>query len=399
MRFKPHSSHLRLFLLFLGIASIGPAAWAQDFNLEARSEAFAPKVVDTTSAPSVERRVVTQPAIYGETTVQVRLTDEQQMDVLARKRGVAKSTLRAQAPAELDAMLATIPKTITKKVPRLIRPARVIVEEKPKPRSVDYFFSANTGYGYDTNANNSRANAIADSIASASAAFRTQIPVGAGADALNLVIGSSSVRYDKLTVQDFDQLTGNAVYGHEFGSTAGSTKTASADTAIKNILNVGIEGRSVHERGYGIIKGQFLTPSVSLARSNMPLSDALCGDVGKERFCHSGTLSVAARYVFADVASREYAATKIAGKITFLGDIKGLVFNATGSMDFKQYTNFPGGRRDIVYVAGGDMEWKINSYASLAAGITFTQQTSTFAAAEWNGFSMGPQLKFVAKLN
>lgn len=45
------------------------------------------------------------------------------------------------------------------------------------------------------------------------------------------------------------------------------------------------------------------------------------------------------------------------------------------------------------------MEWKINANASLAAGINFTQRTPTFAAAEWNGFSMGPQVRFVAKLN
>ena len=125
----------------------------------------------------------------------------------------------------------------------------------------------------------------------------------------------------------------------------------------------------------------------------------MCGDTGKEQFCHSTTLSVAARYVFADVPSREYAASKIAGKVSILGEIKGLALYATGSVDFKFYTDFPGGRRDIVYVAGSEIEWNLNDFVALTAGLNFTYQSSTVSAAEWNGFSMGPQAKLVIKLN
>jgi len=384
----------RAFAVASALVAACTVVAAQDLNLEARTDTFVPKVTDTTSPPEIERKLIREPAVFGTRTI--KLKREQRLELLARKQGATVRTLLGQKAADIEEQLKAIP--TTKKVPKLIKPATTRVEEKPKPRTVVHTFFGNAGYSYESNANTSRTNPIGDSIASGSAGFRSKIPIGPDADALTLLINSTSVRYAKLSSQDADILVGSAVYGHQLASTPGSSKTKSSDTAITDVLSLAVEGKSIHEAGYRYLKGNFLTSTATLSHNNMPLSDALCGDVGKEKFCTSATLSLATRYVLADVTSREYAATKVTGRAILLGE-KGLTFTATGSVDFKYFTNFPGGREDIIYVASGELEWAISDSASLVGGLTFTYQTSTVPTAEWNGFAVGPQAKFSVKLN
>lgn len=379
----------------------GAPALAQntDLNIESRFDSFVPRIQRTTAPAATETVTIRQPALYEERTVTEIIPERERMQMAADREKSTIRTLEAQSPEFRAALMRSIPTVRTVKKSVLVRPAGTVTKQVTKPREVEWYFIGTTGYSYETNANNSNTNRTGDSSMAAVAALRVKVPVGDQADAINFQVSSTSVRYSTLTSQDADVLVGKAVYGHLISATPASGKTNSNDTKIKNSIDFGLEGKSIHQRGFGSLIGNFLTPSLSFTHANVPLADALCGAKGKESFCYSAALVASMRYVTADITTREYAATKLSGQIQMLSPSKELSFTLSGGADFKYFTHFAGGRRDVIYTTGGELEWSVNDNVSLTTGLNFTYQTSNVATAEWNGFSMGPQVKLVAKLN
>lgn len=324
-----------------------------DLNIESRIEPFVPKISTTPIGPAVRAPV-------------------------------------AQPGTNLVPLIASVGRVAKSNEPATAQPAVAV-------RPNEFYFLTKGGFNYETNANNSNTNRTGDTIGNLSAILQGAIPVGA-LDQLDLQLSTTSLRYSKLSENDVDVLAGAASYGHVLSVTQGSTKTNSNKTLLIDAINIGFEAKSVHKREYGALIGNYLTPSIDFTRSNIALSPSLCGKSGDERFCNSAKLTLATRYTGADVTSREYFAVKGSGSARFITTVEGLTLTAAGGVDFKTFTHYTGGRRDVVYSAGAGAEWAVDKKLTLSAGLNFVYQTSNVPAAEWNGFSMGPQAKLTIPL-
>jgi hypothetical protein len=55
------------------------------------------------------------------------------------------------------------------------------------------------------------------------------------------------------------------------------------------------------------------------------------------------------------------------------------------------FSDYPGGRQDLVLVGSGNLSWTPHANLSIGAGVKFTQQLSTQTDLDWNGFTAYPQ--------
>ena len=55
------------------------------------------------------------------------------------------------------------------------------------------------------------------------------------------------------------------------------------------------------------------------------------------------------------------------------------------------FSDYPGGRQDLVLGGSCSLNWTPNAKVSLGAGVRFTQQLSTQSDLDWNGFNVFPQ--------
>ena len=55
------------------------------------------------------------------------------------------------------------------------------------------------------------------------------------------------------------------------------------------------------------------------------------------------------------------------------------------------FADYPGGRRDVVLIGSGSLNWTPSEKLSFSAGVSFTQQLSTQSDLDWNGWNAYPQ--------
>jgi hypothetical protein len=83
----------------------------------------------------------------------------------------------------------------------------------------------------------------------------------------------------------------------------------------------------------------------------------------------------------------------LAATVGWRPPVKNLSLSATGSVQSVLFSDYPGGRQDLVFVGSGSFNWTPNAKLSLGAGMRFTQQRSTQSDLDWNGFNAFPQVQ------
>jgi hypothetical protein len=61
------------------------------------------------------------------------------------------------------------------------------------------------------------------------------------------------------------------------------------------------------------------------------------------------------------------------------------------------YSDYPGGRQDLIFIGSGNVSWLWMPDVTLSAGVKFTQQISSQSDLDWNDFNMVPRILFNMK--
>lgn len=170
-----------------------------------------------------------------------------------------------------------------------------------------------------------------------------------------------------------------------------------AGTATTDLLTIGVDGISVYEPGFGANQIMVATPSIGWSRSNIGLGNRLCGDKGSEAYCYYADVSVTLLESLADIESQINTAAVFQTTIGWRPPVKNLSLSATGSLQGVFFSDYPGGRQDLVFVGSGSLNWTPNAKITLGAGVRFTQQLSTQSDLDWNGFTAFPQAQLNVK--
>ena len=270
---------------------------------------------------------------------------------------------------------------------------RVITEivEKKVPRKTVVRGIASTGYTYATNANQADVDIIPDSIGSQNGNLLILVPAGREEDTVSFLLGPSAVRYATLDSSSFDALNASVTYTRLLGrrQTAG---LSTGGTARTDLLTIGLDGVSVYEPGFGPNQIVVATPSIGWSRSNIGLGNRLCGDKGSEAYCYYADISVSLSENVADITSQISSNAFIAATLGWRPPVKNLSLSATGSLQGVYFSDYPGGRQDLVFVGSGNLSWNPRANVTLGAGVKFTQQLSTQSDLDWNGFTAFPQV-------
>jgi hypothetical protein len=101
----------------------------------------------------------------------------------------------------------------------------------------------------------------------------------------------------------------------------------------------------------------------------------------------------------ADIQSQIATVEVLAATVGWRPPIKNLSLSATGSLQGVFFSDYPGGRQDLVFVGSGSVNWAPNAKLSLGGGVRFTQQLSTQSDLDWNGFNAVPQVQVNYKIH
>jgi len=276
---------------------------------------------------------------------------------------------------------------------------RVITEivEKKVPRKTVARAIASTGYSYATNANQVNVGITPDSIGNQSGNLLILVPTGREEDTVSFLLGPSAVRYATLNSSSFDALNGSITYTRLLGRRQTASGLSTGGTATTDLLTIGVDGISVYEPGFGANQIMVATPSIGWSRSNIGLGNRLCGDKGSEAYCYYADVSVTLLESLADIESQINTAAVFQTTIGWRPPVKNLSLSATGSLQGVFFSDYPGGRQDLVFVGSGSLNWTPNAKISLGAGVRFTQQLSTQSDLDWNGFTAFPQAQLNVK--
>jgi hypothetical protein len=112
---------------------------------------------------------------------------------------------------------------------------------------------------------------------------------------------------------------------------------------------------------------------------------------GERVLCYYGDVSLSLGESVADVQSQTNGWVEIDTTIGWRPPVKNLSLWATGSVQGAVYSDFPGGRQDLIFIGCRDV--------TLSAGVKFTQQISSHSDLDWNGFNVVPRVLFNMKFN
>jgi hypothetical protein len=170
-------------------------------------------------------------------------------------------------------------------------------------------------------------------------------------------------------------------------------------TASTDLFTLGLDGTSVYERGFGPEQITIASPSIGWSRSNIGLGNRLCGDKGNEAYCYYADISFSLSQTLADIQSQIATVGVFAATLGWRPPVKSLSLSATGSLQGVLFSDFPGGRQDLVFVGSGNFNWTPNAKFSLGAGLKFTQQLSSQSDLDWNWFNAYPQVQLNLKFH
>jgi hypothetical protein len=273
------------------------------------------------------------------------------------------------------------------------------IVEKKEPRKIVVRGGASGGYNYASNANQTNIAIIADSIDSQNANILVLVPAGREEDTVSFLFGSTDTRYAGLNSSSFDALNGSIIYTRLLGRRQTAEGLNTGGTATTDILTLGVDGTSVYEPGFGAEEISIATPSIGWSRSNIGLGSELCGEKGSESYCYYGDVSLSLGESVADVQSQTNGWVEIDTTIGWRPPVKNLSLWATGSVQGAVYSDFPGGRQDLIFIGSGNFSGLWMPDVTLSAGVKFTQQISSHSDLDWNGFNVVPRVLFNMKFN
>ena len=387
---------LRRSLLALGAIALifanEAAAQSFDPNIVSRIESFIPPSPETV-LPTKTKKVPVKKTETTTVTVEEKkqLTDAER-EAKAKEMGVVVPLgLRSTTARKAYLNLRNVPTyRIVKRQKKTTRTITEIIEKRV-PRKTVVRGIASVGYNYATNANQVPVGIVPDSIDNQNANLLILIPAGREEDTLSILLGPTAVRYATLAGSSFDAANASLIYTRLLGRKQTAEGLATGGTARTDLLTIGLDGTSVYEPGFGPHQIAVATPSIGWSRSNIGLGNKLCGDKGSEAYCYYADLSVSLLESLADIRSQINTAAVLQVTVGWRPPIKNLSLSATGTVQGVAFSDYPGGRQDLVLVGSGNLSWTPHANVTLGAGVKFTQQLSTESDVHWNGFSAYPQ--------
>lgn len=384
-------------IVCVGVGAATPPALAQDpslgLNLLNRVETFIPEP-EPASAPREtvvvqEQREITQTVVVQETVP--RPLAEVEAEAEARNIAQPKTIFPMTDQEKLDYFEAKgILVTTTKPRSKTVKKTITVDKKVELPPTVKAVLNGVVGFSYQSNATTSPTDIVPDSIADNSAGLLVTIPVGSADDAIALSFGPNAVRYSKLDDASFDALSGSAVYTHQRPKKYRSAYRTPG-TVTRDSFSIAVQGLSLYQPGFGPTTFRALTPSVSWGRSNIPISSKICGGPGAESYCHFAGVGISLSGSSTSNTSQDNVNATLSATVGWRTPVKGLTFSAGGSAVGRSYTNFTGGREDLVFVPIVNISWSPHPQVAMTASTKYTDQSSTVPLAQWNGFNLFPK--------
>ncbi|MGY2939615.1 hypothetical protein ACVWZ6_009217 [Bradyrhizobium sp. GM6.1] len=382
-----HGSLLRLSGLIAAIVLISTvAAFAQvDPNLQVRIETLTPPRDRKPDLPQTE--IVTKKRVQTYTTTETVAVpaEEQQrrLDKLLAEKQLA-------LPESADARERAIKKFGLDRETRTVRRKKVVTETVlvTKPRETKVTVSASTQSVFDNNAAKTPIH-VRDTVFGSTGLVTVNVPVGV-ADNFFFQTGVSDQRYARLTAKNVEILINNATYNQVLSVIVPGK---SDGTTTSDVLSYSLGSSTVYGSGFNPYQVELFTPSIAWARNNMDLSGTVCGAGSQAAFCVAGTFVAEGEYTFSDIATQRNASSRLSGAVTWQTPVAGLTASAGGYVQGRHFTEFPGGRDDLILQASARADWIPNSNVQVSGVLQFTQQFSTVKVLEWNGFAVFPYVK------
>ena len=386
----------RSVLGFAAIAAVssGNEAAAQSFdpNIVSRVDSFIPTSPQTVLPTKTEKVPVKRTETVTVTVEEKKDLTTEEREALARTMGVVVPLgLRSTTARKAYLNLRQVPTTKTVKVKKQKKRIFTEIVEKKLPRKTTVNAIASGSFTYSTNANQADIDIIADSIDSQNGNLLILMPAGREEDTVSFLLGPSAVRYATLDSSSFDALNGSITYTRLLGRRQTAEGLTTGGTATTDLLSIGVDGTSVYEPGFGAEEISVATPSIGWSRANIGLGNRLCGEKGSEAYCYYADVSVSLSESLADIKSQITTAAFVQTTIGWRPPVKNLSVTATGSVQGVYFSDYPGGRQDLVLGGSCSLNWTPNAKVSLGAGVRFTQQLSTQSDLDWNGFNVFPQ--------
>jgi hypothetical protein len=378
----------------------GTPAAAQSFdpNIVSRVDSFIPTSPQTVLPTKTQKVPVKR-------TEQVTVVVEEKKDLTVEEREAKAKAMGIVVPLGLRSTTARkaylnmrgVPKQVVTKVRK--QKSRTVIEivEKKEPRKTVMKGFASTSYTYSTNANQADIDIIADRIGGQNGNLLVLMPAGREEDTVSFLLGPTAVRYATLDSSSFDALNGSIIYTRLLGRRQTAEGLNTGGTATTDILTVGLDGTSVYETGFGAEEITVATPSIGWSRSNIGLGNKMCGDTGSEAYCYFANVSLSMGESLADVQSQINSWAVAETTVGWRPPVKNLSLSATGSVQGAVFSDYPGGRQDLIFVGSGNLSWTPSADVTLSAGLRFTQQISSQSDLDWNGFNLLPQVLFNMK--
>jgi hypothetical protein len=373
----------------------GRPAIAQNFdaNIVSRVDNFIPPPKSTVLPTKTKQVEVTQTEHYTETIEETHTLTSEERDALARDLGVVvplglRSTTARRAYLNLRNVPTKVTKTVRKEKTRKVTK----IVEKKEPRKTTASISPNLNFTYSSNANLTNIDVLADSIEGQSANLLILVPAGGDEDTVAFTLGPTAVRYVDIGANSFDAVNANITYTHLIGRRQTAPGFTTGGTATTDLFSAGIDGTSVYEPGFGASEIAVATPSITWSRGNIGLGNSLCGPKGSEAYCYYANVSVKLAEYLADISTQTKSAATFGTTLGWRPPINGLSVTASGSVKAVYFSDYPGGRQDLLFDGTANFFWSPNANLTVGAGVEFTQQISSHSDLDWNGFNLLPQV-------
>jgi len=383
----------RAILLFhIGLIPGLTATYAQpsraqaDLNIQSRIEALTPPPPVVHSEPTV--RTITRETIEPRTQTirkEVPRSDAEVEADLQKKQGPSIATFRAMSAAEQRASAKALGIPLTK-IQIQTRTVNVRVKKSVtvvEPRKTTFTVSVSPGLSYESNVFKTHLNVHGDAVFSGGAGFALNVPVGKD-DTFTLSAASVSARYPNFPELNFDAITAIANYRYVIGGFYPLQAAQSQDTKVLDALDLRVTTSSSFEPLFSRETVTFVTPSMTVSRLNIPLSNQLCGEK-RDAFCYYADISGSLGYSFSDVLIQENANGNAAATLGWRMPESRLTLALTGKIGGRHYTNFPGSRDDLTLSGGPSILWSLYPNVTASFGVTYYEQYSTVDRARWNG--------------
>jgi hypothetical protein len=389
----------RILFVLTAFSAMSAPAFGQvvDPNLQVRIENALPPPDIQPQLPVIEQVPVQVPQTVTITET-ATLSQEQRIQRLQKiesKRGEAASLARL-SPEELEARLQANGIGKTEKQTYKVTKYHTKFVPKVVPRTTQVFVAAQTQAAFDTNATKSNLARVSDWVATSNASLTVKIPIGL-ADSLVFQTGVADLHYAKLVSRDVEILANSASYVQVL-SQVQRPGLSSPDTITVDAISYSFASSTVFGSGFRPYQVELFTPSVSWARTNINVGGTVCGPKDHEAYCIAGTAAASGEYTSSDVASQQNFAAKLQGGLKWQTPIDGLTTAATGYVQAKYFTDFPGGRQDLILQGAARVDYALTPTVTLSGVMQLTQQFSTVRALEWNGLALFPFAKLQIKL-